>query len=66
MQNFTHFEFQEQTKNEKKINKLQNPAEETSKSISPSKRSIDLILNYSKALSIKKSKYVQHIEIINN
>ncbi len=32
----------------------------------PSKQSIQNILNYSKALQVKKSKYIDHIETIKN
>lgn len=32
----------------------------------PSKETVDFILNYSKALSVRKSKYVQHVKTILN
>lgn len=64
MQTFTHFDFLKLTENEKllkseltmKVKEDQSPKQET----------IHNILNYSKALSVRKSKSVEYIEMILN
>lgn len=66
MQTFTHLEFIELDQNEKSLKATLNQLEENNTSFSPKKQTIDNILNYSKALSVKKSKHVDFIETILN
>lgn len=66
MQTFTYLEFIELEQNEKSFEESLNKMEETTSKYSPKKQTIDNILNYSKALSIKKSKNIEFIELILN
>lgn len=66
MQTFTHLEFIELDQNEKTLKASLNHLEENGAQLSPKKQTIDTILNYSKALSIKKSKHIGFIETILN
>ncbi|MDF1672877.1 MAG: hypothetical protein P1U41_05205 [Vicingaceae bacterium] len=65
MQNFTHFDLQEITKKEKELKMLLNLTKEKMY-YTPKKETINNILNYSKALSIRKSKQLDFIELILN
>jgi len=66
MQTFTHLEFIELDQNEKSLKATLSQLEENNTSFSPKKQTIDNILNYSKALRVKKSKHVDFIETILN
>ena len=66
MQTFTHLEFIELDQNEKSLKATLSKLEENDAPFSPKKQTIDNILNYSKALSVKKSKHVDFIETILN
>lgn len=66
MQTFTHLEFLEIAQNEKTLKKSLNQLEVSEPELSPKKQTINNILNYSKALSVKKSKNVDYIEMILN
>ena len=66
MQTFTHLEFLELEQNEKSFKESLDKMEENDEQYSPKKQTINNILNYSKALSIKKSKHVDYIEMILN
>jgi len=66
MQTFTHLEFLELEQNEKSFKESLNKMDENNEKYSPKKQTINNILNYSKALSIKKSKHVDYIEMILN
>jgi hypothetical protein len=66
MQTFTHLEFLELEQNEKSFKESLDKMEENKELYSPKKQTINNILNYSKALSIKKSKHVEYIEMILN
>ncbi len=66
MQTFTHFEFLELKKNEKSMKDSLNQFDTNEVEFSPKMQTINNILNYSKALSVKKSKHVDFIEIILN
>ena len=66
MQTFTHLEFLELAQNEKTLKKSLNNMEVKQPELSPKKQTINNILNYSKALSVKKSKNVDYIEMILN
>ncbi|MFB1021435.1 MAG: hypothetical protein QMC40_01585 [Vicingaceae bacterium] len=62
---FTHFDFQELTEDENNLNrKLQNKKKE--KSVQPKHQSIQNILAFSKALSIRKSENLGYIENVLN
>ncbi|MFT4755780.1 MAG: hypothetical protein ACI9DK_002912 [Vicingaceae bacterium] len=62
---FTHFDFQELTEDENNLNrKLQNKKKE--KSVQPNHQSIQNILAFSKALSIRKSENLGYIENVLN
>jgi hypothetical protein len=61
MQTFTHLDFLELTSKEKKL-KSGNLNNEKS----PKQQTINNILNYSKALSIRDSKHLTHIEMVLN
>ena len=62
---FTHFDFQELTEDENNLNrKLQNKKKE--KSVQPNHQSIQNILAFSKALSIRKSENLGSIENVLN
>jgi hypothetical protein len=66
MQTFTHLEFLEIAQNEKTLKESLNQLEVSEPELSPKKQTINNILNYSKALSVKKSKNVDYIEMILN
>jgi hypothetical protein len=66
MQTFTHLEFLELAQNEKTLKESLNNMETSQPERSPKKQTINNILNYSKALSVKKSKNVDYIEMILN
>jgi len=66
MQTFTHLEFLEIAQNEKTLKESLNQLEASKPELSPKKQTINNILNYSKALSVKKSKNVDYIEMILN
>ncbi|HRN42608.1 MAG TPA: hypothetical protein PK649_11125 [Vicingus sp.] len=66
MQTFTHLEFLELAQNEKTLKESLNNLETAEPERSPKKQTINNILNYSKALSVKKSKTVDYIEMILN
>lgn len=66
MNHFTFFDFHELNKEEKALNKLFNKNKPEENTLSPSKISIDKILNYSKALSIRKSNQLGTIEHLLN
>tara|TARA_R110001592_G_scaffold339687_6_gene627571 strand:- start:739 stop:930 length:192 start_codon:yes stop_codon:yes gene_type:complete len=61
MQTFTRLDFLQLTSKEKKLKsgKLNNEK-------SPKQQTINNILNYSKALSIRDSKHLKHIEMVLN
>ncbi|TXB63682.1 hypothetical protein FRY74_12480 [Vicingus serpentipes] len=64
MQTFTHLDFLQLTSKEKK---LKSEITENVKNVkSPKQQTINNILNYSKALSIRESKHIEHIEIVLN
>lgn len=66
MQTFTHLEFLELAQNEKTLKESLSNLETAEPERSPKKQTINNILNYSKALSVKKSKTVDCIEMILN
>ena len=62
---FTHFDFQELTENENNLNReLQSNKKE--KNVQPNHQSIQNILAFSKALSIRKSDNLGYIENVLN
>ena len=61
MQTFTHLDFLELTSKEKKLK-----SENVNNEKSPKQQTINNILNYSKALSIRESKHLKHIEMVLN
>lgn len=63
MNHFTFFDFQELNKEEKALNKL---LKEKDKEAKPSVTSLNNVLNYSKALSIRKSEQLGEIEQLLN
>jgi hypothetical protein len=65
MQKFTHFNLLELTEKEAQLKSLLKEKKEK-KMYSPKKETINNILNYSKALSIRKSKSLTFIELILN
>lgn len=65
MQNFTHLDLQEITEKEKELKTLLNLTKEEV-IYSPKKETIQNILSYSKALSIRKSKKIDFIELVLN
>lgn len=67
MTNFTNSDFQDLTDNEKNLSKLLHSDNQQKKdAVMPSKSSINNILAYSKALSVKKSQSVGFIENLLN
>lgn len=62
MANFTFFDFQELTNNEKDLSKILHNEDSEKPEIMPSKSSINNILNFSKALSVRKSETLGYIE----
>jgi len=65
MQKFTHFDLLEITEKEAEFKALLKEKKEK-KMYSPKKETIHNILNYSKALSIRKSKNLDFLELILN
>jgi hypothetical protein len=62
---FTHFDFQELTESENNLNReLQNKKKE--KSVQPNHQSIQNILAFSKALSVRQSGHLGFIENVLN
>lgn len=64
MQNFTHSDLLEISKQEEELRSVLGCKEE--KVFSPKKETISNLLNYSKALSIRKSNNIDFIEMILN
>jgi len=65
MQKFTHSDLLEINEQEQELKLLLNQKKED-KMYSPKKQTVDNILNYSKALSIRKSENLEYIEMILN
>jgi len=65
MQKFTHSELLEINEQEEQLKLLLNQKKENDM-YTPKKETIDNILNYSKALSIRKSENLDYIEMILN
>jgi len=65
MTTFTHFDLQQITKNESEVKSLLE-MENKKQMYSPKQKTIDNILNYSKALSVRKSENIEFIEIVLN
>tara|TARA_B100000809_G_C15132574_1_gene529141 strand:+ start:1510 stop:1707 length:198 start_codon:yes stop_codon:yes gene_type:complete len=65
MPKFTHFNYLEITKNEQELKSLLSEKKKE-KMYAPKQTTIDNILNYSKALSIRKSEHLDFIEFILN
>ncbi len=65
MEKFTHFDFLEITEKEREYKVLLNQQKEE-KMYTPKQETINNILNYSKALSIRKSNSLNFIELILN
>ncbi len=66
MQNFTFSDFIEINEKEQELKALFGNETKEEKVFSPKKQTIDNILNYSKALSVRKSKTIDCIEIVLN
>ena len=67
MINFTHSDFQNLTENEKTLSELLHSENQQKKeNVMPSKTSVNNILAYSKALSVRKSENVGFIENLLN
>jgi hypothetical protein len=64
MQTFTHLDFLQLTSKEKKLKS--EISENVKNEKSPKQETINNILNYSKALSIRESKHIKHIEMVLN
>ena len=64
MQNFTHSDLLEISKQEEELKALLGC--EVEKNFSPKEETISNILNYSKALSIRKSDQIDFIEMVLN
>lgn len=62
---FTHFDFQELTENENNLNRQLHKNQEE-KTVKPNTNSIDNILAFSKALSVRKSDNLGYIENVLN
>jgi len=65
MQNFTHSDLSAITEQENELKMFLKQKKET-KMYAPKKETINNILNYSKALSVRKSKNLDFIELILN
>jgi hypothetical protein len=65
MQKFTHSDLLEITEKEQEFKLLLNQKKED-EMYTPKKETVDNILNYSKALSIRKSEHLEYIEMILN
>lgn len=66
MQEFTHFDLLEITKQENELRALLTEEKTEFTIMTPKKETIDNILNYSKALSIRKSDQIDFIELVLN
>ncbi len=67
MTNFTYFDFQDLTEDEKKLSKLLHSNNQLKKdNVMPSKTSVNNILAYSKTLSVRKSDHLGFIENLLN
>jgi hypothetical protein len=66
MQEFTHFDLLEITKQEEELKLLLSDEIKEQMELSPKKETINNILNYSKALSIRKSDQLDFIELVLN
>ncbi len=66
MQNFTFFDFNEISEKEQELKALLKNENEGNQKFSPKEETINNILNYSKALSIRKSKTIDCIELVLN
>ncbi|MCB0401722.1 MAG: hypothetical protein KDD41_06540 [Flavobacteriales bacterium] len=64
MQNFTHFDLLEITKKENELKSLLD--QESPENKGPKNETIQNILNYSKALSVRKSSHLDTIEMVLN
>lgn len=65
MQNFTHLDLQDLTQKENELKALLELSKEDT-DYTPKKETINNILNYSKALSIRKSSNIDFIELVLN
>ena len=66
MQNFTFFDFIEISEKEQELKALLDIETEEERTYTPKKETINNVLNYSKALSIRKSKTIDCIELVLN
>lgn len=66
MQNFTFFDFNNITEQERELKAFLGIETKEYKTYTPKKETINNILNYSKALSIRKSKSLDYIELVLN
>lgn len=64
MQTFTHLDFLQLTSKEKKLKS--EITENVKNEKLPKQQTINNILNYSKALSIRESKHLKYIEMVLN
>lgn len=65
MQNFTHLDLEDLTQKENELKALLELSQEKT-DYTPKKETINNILSYSKALSIRKSKKIDFIELVLN
>lgn len=65
MPKITHFDLLEITEQEQKLKSLLSQKKEN-KMFAPKQKTINNILNYSKALSVRKSKHLDFIELVLN
>ncbi len=65
MPKFTHFEYLEITQQEQEL-KLLFEEKMEQKMYTPKQETIDNIMSYSKALSVRKSEHLEFIEVILN
>tara|TARA_B100001109_G_scaffold252408_1_gene248310 strand:+ start:1116 stop:1307 length:192 start_codon:yes stop_codon:yes gene_type:complete len=63
MNNFTHFDFEKLSNEERELNKKLNPNKKIEKA---PEIAVNAIISYSKALSVRKSEHVNYIEQILN
>ena len=66
MQEFTHFNLLEITQQEQELKLLLCSENKEDIQLSPKKSTSDTIINYSKALSVRKSKNIDFIEMLLN
>jgi len=66
MQEFTHLDLLEITEKEQELRLLLSVKSPKEIKLSPKKSTVDNILNYSKALSIRESKNIDFIEMLLN